>query len=478
MPSLWAHIAGSDDTLAIRLFRQYVSLPILFLLGAELVVLASGLWVGVILVLDEPSQMTGSAPMWFRSALYAITTALSFLAVGLYSVRSRTGAVGTLVRVIAGGAGGVLASTLWFYIFPETFLGRGVLAATAAISFLGICITRFGFHKLVDENLFKRRVLVLGAGQRVMSILKLRRRSDQRGFVIVGYVPTMGDMITVDDDKLLVEQGSLLELARTARVDEIVVAQDDRRQEFPLQDLLDCRLEGIEVSDLLTFLERETGKVQLDVMNPSWFIFSDGFKRSEFGDVAKRGFDIVAALLLLIIFLPIMVFVYLAIKVTDGLAKPAFYSQRRVGLNGEVYVIRKFRSMSVDAEEEGKPQWANSNDSRVTKFGNFLRVTRCDELPQLFNVLAGDMSFVGPRPERPEFVSHLNEVIPYYRERHSVKPGITGWAQLCYPYGSSEQDSMEKLKFDMYYVKNQSVLFDLAILLQTVEVVLWGKGAR
>jgi len=285
-------------------------------------------------------------------------------------------------------------------------------------------------------------------------------------------------MITVSDDKLLVEHGSLLELARTARVDEIVVAQDDRRQEFPLQDLLDCRLEGIEVSDLLTFLERETGKVQLDVMNPSWFIFSDGFKRSGFGDVTKRVFDILAASILLIINLPIMVFVYLGIKISDGLKNPAFYSQRRVGLNGDIFVIRKFRSMSVDAEEEGKPQWATSNDSRVTKFGNFLRVTRCDELPQLFNVLAGDMSFVGPRPERPEFVSHLNEVIPYYRERHCVKPGITGWAQLCYPYGSSEQDSMEKLKFDMYYVKNQNVLFDLAILLQTVEVVLWGKGAR
>jgi len=464
---------------AIRLFRQYVSLPIVFLLAAEFVVLALSLSAGEALVLRYYPNPIGGAPMWLEALLYAFTTSVCLMAMGLYSVRMRAGPFGIAVRIGVAVAVSIVVAALGFYIFPETYLGIGILLATAAISVIGVGATRLVFYRLVNESLFKRRVLVLGAGQRVSSILQLRRRSDQRGFHIVGFIPAAGDRITVGKDKLLEKNGSMLELVRKGRVDEIVVAQDDRRQEFPLQELLDCRLEeGIEITELMNFLERETGKVQLDVMSPSWFIFSDGFNRSDFGDALKRAFDLVAATLLFLLFLPVILLVYLGIKFTDGFEQPAFYSQRRVGLRGEVFTIRKFRSMAVDAEKDGKPQWATTDDARVTRLGAFLRKTRLDEVPQLFNVLAGDMSFVGPRPERPEFVSHLNEVIPYYRERHCVKPGITGWAQLCYPYGSSEQDAMEKLKYDMYYAKNQGLMFDLAILLQTVEVVLWGKGAR
>ena len=465
--------------MAIRLFRQYVSLPIVLLLAVEFLVLALAVFAGETLASRYSSTAIGGAPMWFEALLYAFTTTVCLMAMGLYSVRLRVGPFGVAVRIGVAVTASVFAATLGFYFFPATYLGIGILAATAAISVIGVSATRLVFYRLVNESLFKRRVLVLGAGQRVSSILQLRRRSDQHGFHIVGFIPVAGDRITVANDKLLDKKTSLLELARNMRVDEIVVAQDDRRQEFPLQELLDCRLvEGMEITDLMNFLERETGKVQLDVMSPSWFIFSDGFNRSDFGDALKRGFDLVAATMLLVLFSPVIVLVYLGIKFTDGFGQPAFYSQRRVGRSGEVFTIRKFRSMSVDAEQKGKPQWATANDPRVTRLGSFLRKTRLDELPQLFNVLAGDMSFVGPRPERPQFVSHLNEVIPYYRERHCVKPGITGWAQLCYPYGSSEQDAMEKLKYDMYYAKNQGLMFDLAILLQTVEVVLWGKGAR
>jgi sugar transferase (PEP-CTERM system associated) len=218
--------------------------------------------------------------------------------------------------------------------------------------------------------------------------------------------------------------------------------------------------------------------VRLDVLNPSWIIFGEGFRVSLVQRALERGFDVAATLGLLLVSAPFMIAVTLAIWIEDGLRAPVLYRQRRVGRHGAVFDVLKFRSMRTDAEPTGEAVWAVKNDPRVTRVGAVIRKTRLDELPQLFNVLRGDMSFVGPRPERPEFVHQLEERIPYYRERHTVKPGITGWAQLCYPYGSSERDAIEKLQYDLYYVKNRSLLFDLVILIQTVEVVLWGKGAR
>jgi sugar transferase (PEP-CTERM system associated) len=245
-----------------------------------------------------------------------------------------------------------------------------------------------------------------------------------------------------------------------------------------MHEFLECRLAGIEILELPTFLERETGKVRLDVLNPSWIIFGEGFRASLLQRMVERTVDIVVSLALLILASPAILLTALAIKFEDGLDAPILYRQRRVGQHGVVFDVLKFRSMRVDAEDAGQAIWATKDDPRVTRVGGFMRKSRIDELPQLVNVLRGDMSFVGPRPERPEFVQKLEHTIPYYRERHSVKPGITGWAQLCYPYGSSEKDALEKLQYDLYYVKNRSLLFDLAILVQTVEVVLWGKGAR
>jgi sugar transferase (PEP-CTERM system associated) len=268
----------------------------------------------------------------------------------------------------------------------------------------------------------------------------------------------------------------LVDHARADNVDEIVVAMDDRRQGFPVGELLACRFAGIAVVDLLGFLERETGKLKVDLVNPAWLIFSDGFEIRTRLRIATRVFDFISAALLIVLTSPIMLCVALAIVIDSG--RPIFYRQQRVGLRGSVFTLYKFRSMIVDAESDGKARWAGASDSRVTRIGGLLRKLRLDELPQLLNVLRGDMSIVGPRPERPEFVQTLAEKIPYYHERHSVKPGITGWAQLCYPYGSSDEDAMEKLQFDLYYIKYKSLIFDLMVLLQTAEVVLWGKGAR
>jgi sugar transferase (PEP-CTERM system associated) len=266
--------------------------------------------------------------------------------------------------------------------------------------------------------------------------------------------------------------------ARELEVDEIVIAMDDRRREFPVRELLDCRLNGIEVIDIVSFLERETGRVHVDVLNPSWIIFAAGFRRDALRQASKRAFDLLASLALVLLTWPFMLLTAIAIMFEDGPRAPLLYRQRRVGLDGKDFHVLKFRSMRVDAEGDGKARWATGSDDRVTRVGRVIRKVRIDELPQIFNVLRGDMSFVGPRPERPEFVSQLAESIPYYEERHCAKPGITGWAQICYPYGASEKDSLEKLQYDLYYVKNQSLLFDLMILLQTVEVVLLGKGGR
>jgi sugar transferase (PEP-CTERM system associated) len=236
-------------------------------------------------------------------------------------------------------------------------------------------------------------------------------------------------------------------------------------------------MRGVRITELVTFLERESGRVQLDVIHPSWLIFSEGFRRNSVREALARVLDVGVSLILLAITWPVILVTALAIKLCDGFAAPVLYRQTRVGRLGEPFELIKFRTMAVDAEANGA-QFAQPRDPRVTKIGGFLRRTRCDELPQLWNVLRGHMSLVGPRPERPEFVAQFNDTLPYYAERHYVKPGLTGWAQLCYPYGATERDTIEKLQFDLYYVKNHSILFDLAIILQTIEVVLWGKGAR
>jgi sugar transferase (PEP-CTERM system associated) len=418
-----------------------------------------------------------SGVFWPTAAMFAFFGLVSLFAVGLYSTRQRVGFGGVMVRISAAMLNAGALSAFVYYAAPSVSLGRVLLALTVGIAILALIATRLLFERIVDQEMFRRRVLVYGAGNRARSILELRRRSDTRGFRIVGFIATEGDEIAAPADRLIERPADLHRWAVENQLDEIVMAMDDRRRGFPVHELLECRLAGIEIQDLPTFLERETGKVRLDVLNPSWIIFGEGFRASPVQRVLERGFDVAASSALLLLASPLMLLAMLAIKLEDGFSAPVFYRQRRVGRYGEDFDVLKFRSMSVDAEK-GEAIWATENDPRVTRVGGIMRKTRIDELPQLINVLRGQMSFVGPRPERPEFVHQLEERIPYYSERHTVKPGITGWAQLCYPYGSSEKDAIEKLQYDLYYVKNRSLLFDLAILVQTVEVVLWGKGAR
>lgn len=465
--------------MAIRIFQHYWHLHLAFLAVVEGVIFFLAPYAAAALRFNSlPLGDEIVGPMLPRGLVFAGVLFISMAAMGLYNSRQRSRLAGLLARVAASVVGGAMFIAILFYLFPQLHIGRGALLISVAIAFGGSVIVRTAFDTMVDEDLFKRRVLVYGSGKRAASIARLRRRSDRRGFVVVGYKGAEGDESSdVPVHEKLPENADLLTLCERHRVDEIVVAMDDRRRQFPMDQLLECRLEGVEILELVSFLERETGKVRLDILNPSWMIFSEGFRQGRIHDTLERLFDILASLLLLTVTAPIMILTAVAIKVIEGPRASIFYGQVRVGQYGRPFRLLKFRSMREDAEKDGA-QWAQKNDSRVTPIGAFTRLTRIDELPQILNVLRGEMSFVGPRPERPEFVEQLNERIPYYRERHSIKPGITGWAQLCYPYGSSEQDATEKLQYDLFYVKNHSLLFYLAILVQTVEVIVWRKGAR
>ena len=459
---------------------MHLKVPILLLAGLEAALFYFGVFLAATLLLGPEGvrEATPAGQLWSTALLFAVTAVAGMFAMGLYSTRQRSGRTGLALRVLAGVSFAGAACALVFYVLPAVKLGPDVLGLALATAILSSTLIRLLFERVLDQDILKRRVLVYGAGQRAASLLQLRRRVDQRGFKLVAFIATEGDLVTAAQERLTARPADLFGWALRNQIDEVVVAMDDRRQGFPMHELLECRMAGIDVVELPTFLERETGKVRLDVTSPSWFIFGEGFRFSPVQLALARTLDVVASLGLLVIAAPLMLLTVVAIKIEDGLRAPVLYRQRRVGQHGNVFDVLKFRSMRVDAEQPGQAQWAVSNDPRVTRVGAFIRKTRVDELPQLVNVLRGDMSFVGPRPERPEFVEKLEQVIPYYHERHSVKPGITGWAQLCYPYGASEKDAFEKLQYDLYYVKNRSLLFDLAILVQTVEVVIWGKGAR
>jgi len=415
------------------------------------------------------------------SILFGLVMPITMMAMGLYQSRFRGGILGVFLRSVIGFMCGAAVLALMYYLIPSLYLGRGVFALALVVAFFMVGTIRPMFFYYVDRDILKIRVLVLGAGEKAASIpRRLRRRVDRRGFRVVGYLKLVTDTSVSVDSAMVVDLGqkNLLEYCIEHAVDEIVVAADERRNGMPLDDLLNCKLYGIDVIDLLGFFEREQGKLPLDILRPDWLIYSDGFDSGAFRDVSKRLFDVSASALILLITWPFMLFAIIAIKLEDGIHAPIFYGQVRVGHLGDPFQVLKFRSMSVNAEKDGVAQWATENDARVTSVGQIIRKTRIDELPQILNVFRGDMSFVGPRPERPQFVDELQKEIPYYQERHAVKPGITGWAQVCYPYGASLNDSVQKQEYDLYYIKNHTIFLDMLILCQTAEVVLFGKGAR
>lgn len=418
-------------------------------------------------------------PLLPKAFLFSVIMLSSLIAMGGYRRGVNQSFVDMVVRVASALVLGMLPLVFTYYFAPQFFLGRGALGLAVVVSFFLVIVVRFAFDRFIDQAAFNSRVLVLGTGARANLVRMALSNGELRGLEVVGFVPLSTEAEQLDTNGMLIQNSgkSLVDLVSEQSIDQIVLAADDRRKSLPVKDILDCKMSGVSVVDLPTFFERETGKVRLDILQPSWLFLSDGFRLSMLRRISKRVFDLGCALLMLPFILLLMLVVALAIFIESGGRGPIFYRQTRVGERGELFKIIKFRSMRVDAESNG-PCWAAARDSRVTRVGSIIRLTRLDELPQIFNILKGEMSFVGPRPERPEFTRNLREKIPYYSERHRVKPGLTGWAQIRYPYGASEEDAVQKLQYDLYYVKNYSIFIDLMIILQTVEVVLLRKGAH
>jgi sugar transferase (PEP-CTERM system associated) len=404
----------------------------------------------------------------------------SMVALGLYDRASWSweGRTAMVLRVLAAFLFAVFPLSFIFYVAPELSVWRGPALLSFVISLIGVISARLIFFRVVDHMVFKRRVLVLGAGKNAGEIRKLEGGPSLQGIDIVGYVHLNRDHDVIEDKRVIHLDRPLRDIVSKHEIDEIVLAVDDRRKALPVHEILDCKMDGVKVIDMMTFFERETGKLELELVSPSWLFLSDGFHITSVSLVLKRSLDILISLLFLPIFLPLMLVVVIAIWLEGGGRGPVIYRQTRVGNGGREFQIYKFRSMDVEAEKDGVAQWAKKHDARVTRVGAVIRKIRLDELPQLLNILKGDMSFVGPRPERPEFVKELEERYPYYRERHRLRPGLTGWAQIRYEYGSNSEDAFEKLKYDLYYTKNCSIFLDLLIILHTIEVVLMGKGAH
>ncbi|MFN0316615.1 MAG: TIGR03013 family XrtA/PEP-CTERM system glycosyltransferase [Burkholderiales bacterium] len=403
-------------------------------------------------------------------------------------------AVNTLLGVYRRAPGRLMASTwarviLCFVLAAPVAYGMSSLVPgpagwhekleMAVLLALAVMVAVRGYvGRGARAPLLARRVMVLGTGAEAAAVERSLTQSGP-GVRIVGFYPVRPDeAVHVARDRVLSADGySLADIARKHKVDEIVVAVHERRDNaVPLRGLLDCKLAGVRVLDLSGYFERALGQVRLESLRASWLIYGEGFRQGTVRRVAKRVFDVIAAMLLLGVFWPLMLLSAILIALESGF--PVFYRQERVGQGGRLFRLVKLRSMRSDAEYDGTPRWAASHDERATRVGRALRRFRIDELPQLYNVLKGDMSLVGPRPERPYFVAQLTCEIPFYAARHSVKPGLTGWAQVRYRYGASVNDAAQKLQYDLYYAKNHTLFLDTVILFETVGVVLSGAGAH
>jgi sugar transferase (PEP-CTERM system associated) len=414
--------------------------------------------------------------LWPKTVIVAAVTMLALYLADLYKVDFRIRRVELASRLFVAVAAAATLTAAIGFAFPILRLGRLAFIHVLGVVALGLLGSRLAWIALGPKRRLNHRVLVLGVG-RSASVLPELQFSGTRPFTILGFLedaPDAADRVPAGFE-LLGKSKDLLSLADELRPDLVLVALAEMRRALPAEDLLECRLRGINVEEWPTFYEKQTGKILVANLRPSWLIFSDGFVKTDTTRMVKRAMDIGLALLGLVLSLPVMLVVALAVKLDSK--GPVLFRQKRVGERGRIFVLNKFRSMSVDAERHG-PVWAAARDPRVTRIGGWLRRSRLDELPQFWNVLVGDMSFVGPRPERPEFVGTLQREIPFYMGRHSVKPGITGWAQVRHRYAASVEDSLEKLQYDLYYIKNLSPLLDLVILLSTLQVVLFARGSR
>ena len=459
----------------IRVFNHYLHAWTMKRIAFDFA-FAIALLAGVIVVqagnLHLAVPMVGTQVVSLAAGMFVINSAS-----GLYQLAGSRSLVESCLRAALALALALLFTHQMFRLIPINLADRETLRTSAMLVVAVVIVRRVFVGHWMGRSRLGARVLIFGTGPAAESVGVTLRSVDPRA-KIVGFLPGPNEKVSaIPEADRLNGYASLTETARKLNVDEIVVALTERRSgSMPLRELLDCKLAGVRVFDVTTYFERMLGQIRIDYVNAGWLIFGDGFNQGFYRSLIKRIFDIVCSIVLILLAAPIMLATAFAIKLeTRG---PVFYRQERVGAKSRTFLVNKFRSMRTDAEKDGKPVWALAQDSRVTRVGSVIRRLRIDELPQLFNVLRGEMSLVGPRPERPYFVEQLTQEIPYYAVRHSIKPGVTGWAQVKYKYGSTVEDSQEKLQYDLYYVKNHSLFLDFVILFETVGVVLTGKGAH
>lgn len=453
--------------------RALILIELMLLIGA----LPLTLYLNNIIYFIKSNLITDNY-LFIYAIVFALLNQLIFFSLGLYDSKLRINFRSVIRRLLMCIAVAFFLMTIINPLYGQHILPIEILAFASLVSYILIASFRY-FTFQVDFFGFRKRViLVLGTGERASIIeRRMRRDVDRQKFFVHGYIVMDGDLEEgIQKETRITLKCSLVNYALEHHIDEIIVASDERRNNIPVDELFACKIRGIEITEILDFIEQETGQIAVNLIYPSWVIYSNGFASvNHLRNHLDWLFNAIMAVVLFILTWPVMLITIILMKFDEGLRAPIFYLQERVGVDGEPFDIIKFRSMRLDAEKFGA-RMASKNDPRITKIGNFLRKYRIDELPQMYNVIRGDMGFVGPRPERPEFVQSLIKNIPYYNERHNVKPGLTGWAQLKYPYGATAEDSFEKLKYDLYYIKYRSFLLDLLILVRTVEIVLFGKG--
>jgi len=459
----------------IKLFRHHVSVGSVLMLTADTALL--------LFVVPLAVAMHGGTQLALEVFVPAVVFAALMLALngalGLYRREGSAGFGGHLGRLLLAVAIGIPLAYILFSVIPHGYEARRAIGYTIVVTLCGLILLRQVVFWASNAGLGAKRVLIVGTGDDAAGVEKALASLGYPSMAIVGFYPVaqVGESPAIPADRILPRSLPLSEVVSGLGIKEVIVAvREQRGGVLPMRELIECRVSGVPVTDLAGVYERVRGEVPIESLKASWLIYGQGFAQSRARAFIKRTFDLLVAAVLLVLTLPLTLATALVIRLeSPGLV---IYRQERVGRGGRTFTCLKFRSMQADAEADGKPRWAGANDERVTRVGRFFRKTRIDELPQLINVLRGEMSFVGPRPERPQFVNELKQTIPYYDLRHSVKPGITGWAQVRYTYGASVEDARKKLQFDLYYVKNHSLFLDLLILVETVRVVLFREGAH
>ena len=456
----------------MQLFNRYVSPRGLTVFGCEILLIFGSV---AIAARAHGAGANVGADLW-KIALVTGLCQLCFYYNDLYDLTVVHSSRELLIRLLqAAGAASIIIALL-YSLMPSLAIGNGIFVSSLVIFLVAIVAWRLLFNRLAYASHLEERVLIVGYSTTARMVARQIQAQHDFGYRVVGFINDQEQGHGVLNPAMLGAAEDIPRIVQDYDVDRIVVGLADRRGRLPISELLQAKLSGIQVEDATTTYERLTGKILIDDLKPSWLIFSDGFVISRWTRLLKRGFDLLLASVGFILAAPLTLLTALAVYLdSDG---PVLYSQERVGELGKTFLVYKFRSMRVDAEKAGKPIWAKDGDDRVTRVGRIIRKTRLDELPQLWNVLRGDMSFVGPRPERPFFVEQLAREIPFYQQRHAVKPGLTGWAQVKYQYGSSIEDAMEKLRYDLYYIKHLSIALDLSIVFDTVKVIVFGKGAK